>query len=116
AAAGPLGEELQELRKIAVVGAQRVDRGVLVQPEMFEKGVCLVSHYLALVGPASLNARGAPPPRALARRLRASLGAQALQIPQPALFSAIAARPTLIDSNRRAPPARGRPAPACALP
>src|SRR6185295_7050508 len=40
--------------------------------------VKVYSSYHCSRGPTSLTARGAPPPLALARRLRASLGPQAL--------------------------------------
>ncbi len=36
-AAGAAGEEREELREIAVVGADRVPRGVLVEPKMLEE-------------------------------------------------------------------------------
>ena len=45
----------------------------------------IASVFMSAFLSAFITARGAPPPRALARRLRASLGPQALYLPlQPA--------------------------------
>ena len=67
-------------------------------------------HPRIIVG-AFLNARGAPPPRALARRLRASLGPQALLIQHPVSFHQRPSTADLLPASGadRAPGSQRRP-------